>query len=81
MDEFLHRLCARCRRCSSSLIVNTPFEQLQNWWFVIGTTLSTYVVFVLSLCVGVIASRGDLKPATSRPCSGPIPTSATWGRR
>lgn len=52
------------------LVVNTPFEQLQNWWFVIGTTLSTYVVFVLSLCVGVIASRGEMKPATAQAVLG-----------
>jgi len=32
--------------------------------FVIGTTLSTYLAFVISLAIGLWASRGDLRPAT-----------------
>lgn len=46
------------------LIAATPFEQLQNWWFVIGTTLSTYLVFVISLAAGLAMTGGDLRPAT-----------------
>jgi predicted permease len=46
------------------LIVATPFEELRNWSFVLGTTLSTYVVFVISLAIGLVVSRGDLRPAT-----------------
>ncbi|MCA0424399.1 MAG: AEC family transporter [Proteobacteria bacterium] len=46
------------------LIAATPFEELQNWWFVIGTTLSTYLVFVLSLGIGLAFYKGDLRPAT-----------------
>ncbi|HRK25300.1 MAG TPA: AEC family transporter [Beijerinckiaceae bacterium] len=46
------------------LIVATPFAELQNWSFVVGTTLSTYLVFVLSLAIGLAFYRGDLKPAT-----------------
>jgi len=37
---------------------------LQNWWFVIGTTLSTYLVFVISLAAGLAMTGGDLRPAT-----------------
>ncbi|HRJ69065.1 MAG TPA: AEC family transporter [Beijerinckiaceae bacterium] len=46
------------------LIAATPFEELKNWPFVIGTTLSTYLAFVISLAIGLWASRGDLRPAT-----------------
>lgn len=46
------------------LIVATPFAQLQNWSFVVGTTLSTYLVFVISLGIGLMFYKGDLKPAT-----------------
>lgn len=46
------------------LIAATPFEQLQNWWFVIGTTLSTYLVFVLSMGLGLYFYKGQMRPAT-----------------
>lgn len=46
------------------LIAATPFEELQNWWFVIGTTLATYLAFIVSLVVGMIFTRGDLKSST-----------------
>ena len=46
------------------LIAATPFEQLQNWWFVIGTTLGTYLAFVVSLGIGLVFAKGHLRPAT-----------------
>jgi predicted permease len=46
------------------LIAATPFEQLQNWWFVIATTLATYIAFVLSLAIGMAMSKGDLRSST-----------------
>lgn len=46
------------------LVAATPFEELSNWPFVIGTTLSTYLAFVMSLAIGLWASKGDLQPAT-----------------
>lgn len=46
------------------LVAATPFDELKNWPFVIGTTLSTYLAFCISLGVGLWASKGDLRPAT-----------------
>ena len=46
------------------LIAATPLEQLQNWWFVVGTTLSTYLAFVISLGIGLAFAKGKLRPAT-----------------
>ena len=46
------------------LVAVAPFEQLANWPYVFGTTLSTYVVFSLAFAVGMIATRGKLREAT-----------------
>ena len=46
------------------LIAATPFEELQNGWFVIATTLATYLAFVLSLLIGMAITRGDLRSST-----------------
>jgi len=46
------------------LIGVTPFEDLTNWRFILSTTLCTYIAFVLSFGVGIIASRGDMREAT-----------------
>ena len=46
------------------LISAAPLEQLANWSFVLGTTLSTFIAFALALAVGLFATRGDIRPAT-----------------
>ena len=46
------------------LIGATPFEQLTNWRFILTTTLCTYIAFVLSFGMGIIASRGNIREAT-----------------
>lgn len=46
------------------LVAAAPFEQLANWPYVFGTTMSTYVVFALAFAVGMIATRGKLREAT-----------------
>ncbi len=46
------------------LIAATPFEQLSNWPFVIGTTLCTYIAFVISLAIGLRFTKGDLRSST-----------------
>lgn len=38
-------------------IANAPFESLTNWTFVLGTTLSTYIVFLLALVISVFMLR------------------------
>ena len=39
------------------LIASTPFEQLKNGPFVLGTTLSTFLVFCLSFATGIFTTR------------------------
>ena len=56
------------------LIGATPFEQLTNWRFILTTTLCTYIAFVLSFGMGIIASRGNIREAA------PIRMWAIWGR-
>lgn len=46
------------------LIAEAPFEQLSNWPFVLGTTLSTFAIFVLAFVVGIVALRGQVREAT-----------------
>jgi len=52
------------------LIAATPFHELQNWWFVICTTLATYLAFVLSLGIGLVVSGGNLRSATAQAVLG-----------
>jgi hypothetical protein len=46
------------------LIAAAPFEQLANWPFVIGTTLSTYVAFTLAFVLGLVVTGGRIREAT-----------------
>ncbi len=46
------------------LIAATPFEQLSNWPFILGTTLSTYCAFALSFAIGMIFTAGDIRVST-----------------
>jgi malonate transporter and related proteins len=43
------------------LIATTPFEQLSNWPFILSTTLSTYIAFAVSFCIGILLTRGDIR--------------------
>ncbi len=45
------------------LIAVTPFEQLSNWRFIIGTTFSTFFAFALSFAVGMWFTGGALREA------------------
>lgn len=46
------------------LVAAAPFEQLANWPYVFGTTMSTYVAFALAFAVGMTVTRGKLREAT-----------------
>jgi len=46
------------------LVAAAPFEQLANWPYVFGTTMSTYVAFALAFAVGMITTRGQLREST-----------------
>jgi len=61
------------------LIAEAPFEQLNNWPFVIGTTLSTFAIFVLSFLVGMFALRGQVREATIGAVAGAYPNIGYMG--
>jgi malonate transporter len=46
------------------LIAAAPFEQLANWPYVMGTTLSTYVAFTLAFVLGLVVTGGRIREAT-----------------
>jgi len=46
------------------LLSETPFEQLANLSFVSATTFTTYIVFAISFCIGVVATRGSIGEST-----------------
>ncbi|MCX2722714.1 AEC family transporter [Roseibium salinum] len=46
------------------LLSETPFEQLANITFVGATTFTTYIVFAISFCIGVVATRGSIGEST-----------------
>jgi predicted permease len=52
------------------LISDKPLNDLANWWFVFGTTFSTYCAFALSFVTGMAASKGDLPQATLQGVAG-----------
>ena len=45
------------------LVSAAPIEQLNNWPFILGTTLSTFIVFCLGFATG-IGTTGDIRQAT-----------------
>jgi malonate transporter and related proteins len=45
------------------LISAAPFEQLGNWPFVLGTTLSTFIVFCLAFATGILTTN-DIRQST-----------------
>ncbi len=58
----------------------TPFEQFGNWRFILTTTICTYVAFVFSFGIGLIASKGNVREATIQGNLGPIRTWDIWAR-
>ncbi len=46
------------------LLSETPFEQLANVSFIAATTFTTYIVFAISFCIGVAATRGNIGEST-----------------
>ncbi len=61
MNFFL--LMCRCRHCSSGSWRKTPFEELNNLPFVIGTTLATATAFFLSVGTGKFLGRLTMREA------------------
>ena len=51
------------------LVSAAPVEQLTNWPFVLGTTLSTLLAFVLAFGVGLLSTR-DIRKATVQSVAG-----------
>src|SRR4051794_10475337 len=52
------------------LIADKPLEQLANWPFVMGTTLTTYCAFALSFAVGMWHTRWDMPQGVMRGVAG-----------
>lgn len=52
------------------LISRTPFDELANVGFVASTTTATFTAFLLSLGVGLLASKGDLPEAAIQGVAG-----------
>ncbi len=46
------------------LLSETPIEQLTNLTFVSATTFTTYTVFAISFCIGVLATQGRIPEST-----------------
>lgn len=53
-----------------TLISKTPFEQIANVGFIAITTGSTLTAFVLSLVIGLLATKGKLPEATIQAAAG-----------
>jgi malonate transporter len=52
------------------LIADKPVTELANGRFILATTLSTFLVFALSLAIGLRATRGDLPQAVMQGVAG-----------
>jgi len=51
------------------LIAAAPVEQLANWGFIAGTTISTYIVFVLMFVIATTIGRARIAPASLQAAS------------
>src|SRR5580704_15727905 len=62
------------------ILAQTPFDELAQAWFIVGTTLSTFSVFVLAFAISYAMRRRNLAEATIAALAGPTAISASWGR-
>lgn len=46
------------------LLSETPIEELTNLSYVTATTFTTYTVFAIAFCIGVVATRGSIPEST-----------------
>lgn len=53
-----------------NLISVTPFEQLSNWPYIAGTTLSTAIAYFLAFGLGMAVTRGNMREATIQGVAG-----------
>jgi hypothetical protein len=52
------------------ILAQTPFEQLAQAWFIVGTTLSTVLVFCLAFAISYFMRRRNLAEATIAALAG-----------
>ena len=52
------------------ILAQTPFEQLAQAWFIVGTTLSTFLVFCLAFAISYVMRRRNLAAATIAALAG-----------
>lgn len=46
------------------LLAKTPFEKLTEWTFILGSVVSTYIVFAIMFAGSLLAARGGIAEAT-----------------
>jgi len=46
------------------LLSETPIEELANVSYIAATTFTTYIVFAISFCIGVVVTRGNIGEST-----------------
>jgi predicted permease len=51
------------------LLAKTPFEKLTEWGFILGSVVSTYIVFSIMFIGSVIVARGGIAEATIKALS------------
>lgn len=47
-----------------NLLAKTPVEQLTQWRFIVATTLSTFIAFVIMFVIAIWRTRGHIAPAS-----------------
>ena len=52
------------------ILAQTPFDELAQGWFIVGTTLSTFSVFVLAFAISYAMRRRNLAEATIAALAG-----------
>ena len=52
------------------LVSQTPLEELTNWSFVVATTVTTYIAFILAFIFGLWNTRGNMAEATIQGLAG-----------
>ncbi len=52
------------------LLSKTPVEQLASWEFIATNILVTYLIFILTFVLGIIATRGNIAEATVQGLAG-----------
>ncbi|MEM0898482.1 MAG: AEC family transporter [Pseudomonadota bacterium] len=47
-----------------NLVAKTPVEELAEFRFIVATTLSTFIIFVVMFAIAIVRTRGEIAPST-----------------